>query len=408
MSTLPYGSPASRGWLAAACSSLAVHTALGALLLGGLQPLIGRFTPQTAAPEYRVTLQRLNSDTLAGLSLQDGMAGAEAQAESDPLSPKLMNSAGDSSEQTSPASDEAPGTPDVATQPVGQSPDPQTATGPAVAAEAVSPLLPAETGPLVPEILAPVAPSGLAVSTASVNGSVATLQPLAALPSGSSGTAVEPAAAKTPPPPRAQDLAVKDLIARIRANGGPDCLLALPRRDGADSAGLEMLAARDAAFGQFSEAVLGENDNALRQTRTLLDPRQCPAAEYIRRNRDYPATRLGLRLDSGRVASGGRLTGALRGTAGKYIALLLVDNNGVVQDLQRFLSQTGNVTRFDVPVTLAGPVRDTAQMLIAIGSTSPLQQIRNRDGRLAQDVFTALTGDLAGSASLAVAAFEIR
>ncbi|NVK14240.1 MAG: serine/threonine protein kinase [Rhodobacteraceae bacterium] len=407
MSTLPYGSPASRGWLAAACSSLAVHAALGALLLGGLQPLIGRFAPQTTPPQVRVTLQRLDSDTLAGLTLQDGLAGAEAQAESDPLSPQIAHAADDISDLADPAGNKASGMPASAAQPAQQDPGLHIAA-PTPAAEAASPLLPAETGPLVPETLAPVASSGTAVSTATVNAGLTTLQPLAALPGAQSGTPEKPAAAKTPPPPRAQDLAVKDLISRIRANGGPDCLLALPRRDGADSTGLEMLAARDAAFGQFSEAVLGENDNALRQTRTLLDPRQCPAAEYIRRNRDYPATRLGLRLDSGRVASGGRLTGVLRGTAGKYVALLLVDNNGVVQDLQRFLTQTGNVTRFDVPVTLAGPVRDTAQMLIAIGSTRPLQQIRSRDGRLAQDVFTGLTGDLTGSAALAVAAFDIR
>ncbi|OBY25642.1 hypothetical protein [Leisingera sp. JC1] len=407
MSTLPYGSSASRGWLAAACSSLSIHAALGALLLAGLQPLLGRFAPQTAAPEIRVTLQRLETDTLAGLSLQDGMAGAEIQPKSGPLSPALITAPGDSSERAEPAGDEASAPRVSAVPPVRQSPGPQTAA-PAIETEAASPLLPTEISPLVPETLAPVAASGPAVSAAAANGNITTLQPLAALPGGTSGTPAKPAAANTPPPPRAQDLAVKELIARIRANGGPDCLLALPRRDGKDRAGLEMLAARDAAFGQFTRSVLSEDDSALRQTRTLLDPRQCPAAEYVRRNRDYPATRLGLRLDSGSVASGGRLTGALRGTAGKYVALLLVDNNGVVQDLQRFLSQTGNVTRFDVPVTLAGPVRDTAQMLIAIGSTSPLQQIRSRDGRLAQDVFTGLTGDLTGSAPLAVAVFDIR
>lgn len=407
MTALPYGHSTSRGMFAAVSSSLVVHALLGALFLSGLKPLIGRFTPQTASPEVRVTLQRLEADTLAGVSLQDGMAGAENQPKGDPLSSTPNPALDDNSGHSVSDNDDAAVSPVSVVQPVAQSPNPQTASA-ATNIEVASALLPADTGPLIPETLAPITPTGTIVSTATTNGSVTTLMPLAPLPNENSSNSENPAATITTPPPRAQDLAVKDLIARIRANGGPDCLLALPRRDGEDSVGLAMLADRDAAFGQFTQSVLSEDDSRMLQTRTLLDPRQCPAAEYVRRNRDYPATRLGLRLDSGSVSSGGRLTGALRGSAGKYVALLLVDNNGVVQDLQRFLSQSGNVTHFDVPVTLAGPVRDTAQMLIAIGSTSPLQQIRSRDGRLARDVFSGLTGDLTGSAALAVATFDIR
>ena len=171
-----------------------------------------------------------------------------------------------------------------------------------------------------------------------------------------------------------------NLIRKIRENTGPDCLLTLPRRDGEAGVGLDMMATRDTAFSEFSRTTLTQGDETLRQTRTLLDPRQCPAVDYIRDNRDYPATRLGLRLDTPNVVSGNRITGVLRGTGGKYVALLLVDNNGVVQDLQRFLSQSGNFTRFDVPVTRAGPRRDTAQILLAVASSNPLQQIRDRSG----------------------------
>ena len=88
--------------------------------------------------------------------------------------------------------------------------------------------------------------------------------------------------------------------------------------------------------------------------------------------------------------------------------LLLVDDNGVVQDLQRFLSFSGNFVRFDVPVNRAGNSRDTSQMLLAIATRRPPDVIRNRAGNLAQEVFVGLDGEFGPGASLAVATFDVR
>ncbi len=209
-------------------------------------------------------------------------------------------------------------------------------------------------------------------------------------------------------PPTAQDLAVGDLIARIRATPADPCLLALPRRDGDDGVGLELIAANDTAMAQFATALLTPADSAIRQTRTLVDPRQCAALAYLRDNRDYPATRLGIALDTPEVASGGEVSGVLRGIAGRYVLLLLVDNNGVVQDLQRFMSFSGNFARFIVPVTRVGPQRDTSQSLIAITTDTPAATIRARDGQLAADVFRDLDPSHGRNAAIGFATFDVR
>lgn len=209
-------------------------------------------------------------------------------------------------------------------------------------------------------------------------------------------------------PPTAQDLAVGDLIARIRATPADPCLLALPRRDGDSGVGLELIAANDTAMAQFATALLTPADSAIRQTRTLVDPRQCAALAYLRDNRDYPATRLGIALDSAEVASGDEITGVLRGIAGRYVLLLIVDNNGVVQDLQRFMSFSGNFARFTVPVTRVGPQRDTSQSLIAITTDTPASTIRARDGQLAADVFRDLDAAQGRNAAIGFATFDVR
>ncbi|MCG7630485.1 serine/threonine protein kinase [Epibacterium sp. MM17-32] len=462
MSTLPYGRSDSRGWIFASGGSLLAHAAVAALLLGGVQPFLSLPDAEPDGPRYTVTLQPLDSDTLAGLELRDGLAGAEALAESaaevPPLEPvdttedSLSADPGPDPEVLAPEPepdtpepvvpetlepevvppDPAPPEAETATPVEAETLEPELETLSPVVADPVpqdsplSPLIPEDSNPLIPETLsalpassaetisatpvAPVASGSTLTAAADPQGG---LQPVSLVAPETSAAPTAPtgetaSAAPARPVASAQDLAVGDLIRQIRNNGGPDCLLTLPRRDGAEGVGLDMMAAQDTAFATFSDTVLTQTDAALRQTRTLLDPRQCPAVDYVRGNRDYPATRLGLRLESRSVASGGRITGVLRGTAGKYVALLLVDNNGVVQDLQRFLSQSGNFTRFDVPVTRAGPQRDTAQMLLAVASPSPLRQIRDRSGRLAADVFSDLPGSLSGRAALAIATFDVR
>lgn len=291
---------------------------------------------------------------------------------------------------------------------------------------------PVDPSPLIPETVAPVGPAASGSGLTGQAPAAQTVQPVgpandiltpdAPIASGQSqvvtalnrrpdpgpGPATPRPAAQPPAPPSAQDLAIGDLIRRIRAADADPCLLALPRRAGQDGVGLALIAAADGAMSNFANTVLTPEDADIRQTRTLVDPRQCPALSYVRQNRDYPATRLGLALDTAEVPSGGNLTGVLRGTAGRYVTLLLIDNNGVVQDLQRFMSFSGNFARFDVPVTRQGPPRDTSQILLAIATQRPASTIRDRDGRLAQDVFAGLSGELASSAAIALTTFDVR
>ena len=210
-------------------------------------------------------------------------------------------------------------------------------------------------------------------------------------------------------PPSERDLAIGDLLQRIKANTEDNCVIALPRRDGEDGIGLALLAAEDGAMAAFAEAVLVRpEDSEIRQTRTLLDERQCPAISFMAKNRDYPATRIGMKLDNAEVPSGNRVTGVMRGVAGRNLGLFLVDNNGVVQDLERFLSRSEGFVRFDIPVTRVGPLRDTKQLLIAIATQEPLDTLTERSGQRAQAFFEGLSAELTRQAALAIVAFDVR
>lgn len=472
MSFLPYGGASTGGWLAATGSSVLAHGAALWLVLGGVSEWFDPIDVAQPRPQFTITLEQLDSDALAGIVERQGTAGGvdenrEALTETpapdtvDPLEGEQLAALAPESEPEPQPEPEAPARPEPETldpdlpteqpaaldpetpdpaQPVTPQPTPLATPVSPQDMAALTPVTP-ETGqtsglapqsvdpsPLIPETVAPVGAAAPETATGTVSGAQ-TVQPVGPTndvltpdaptasgraevvtalnrPAPSRGPATAPT--RPPAPPSAQDLAIGDLIRRIRDAEADTCLLALPRRAGADSVGLALMAAADGEMARFADAVLTAQDADIRQTRTLVDPRQCPALAYVRQNRDYPATRLGLALDAAEVASGSNLTGVLRGTAGRYVLLLLIDNNGVVQDLQRFLSFSGNFTRFDVPVTRQGAPRDTSQLLLAIATQRPAPEIRDRDGQLARDVFAGLSGEIASGAAIAVATFDVR
>ncbi len=202
--------------------------------------------------------------------------------------------------------------------------------------------------------------------------------------------AAPPAPARQPlANPTASDVAIGQLLRRIRATPQEQCTLALPRRFTGDGAlaGLSMVGAREEQLDALAERIVSGLDFAPVQTRELLDPRQCATLDALRQSESYPANRIGLSLDTTTLASGDTLTGRVIGAGGLYVTLLLVDDNGVVQDLAQFVTLDGSTPVFEVPVARAGPSRATRQVLLAIGTEGTPLDLSDRIGREAQDVF---------------------
>lgn len=413
MNFLPYQAASATGWLAAAGGSAAVHAAVVAAAFGAWAHLPGRFETEEPRRDFTVTLEQLDANALIGLEVQDGAAG-ESDGPDDPA-PAESGSA----PETPPAEDPdiAPETadPDLPEQ-VGPTGD-ETGAGPERAEAAPGPQ--PDEGPLVFHESAPVQHAGAAGDAADQSGftsesaagesdQLAMLQPVPALPATPGTGATPDTGGPVSRPPGQQDLALADLIRRIRTSPAAACLVALPRRDGETGAGLALIGASGQDMRDFSRAVLSDVADQIRQTRTLIDPRQCPALDYVQKTKDYPVSRLGIRLDAAEVPSGGRLTGVVRGVAGKTVMLMMVDANGVVQDLDRFTTLNGNFARFEVPVTRSGPQRDTAQLLLVLATPQPVGALKERMGRLARDVLAGIESTEAVNAAIALTTFTVR
>jgi len=226
---------------------------------------------------------------------------------------------------------------------------------------------------------------------------------------------VQPAAQPPAPAPApapsltAEDLVMLELIERIRTRFEDNCLIALPQNRGRGSDPFVTLVSdQDRSMSQFTADVLSDPALPVENQQVLVDTRQCAALEFSRARDTYPTFRVRLGLRTPIVNSGERLRGTIGNIGGRFTSLLIVDDNGVVQDLRRFTRFTAGSAEFDVPVTRDGDARDTSQLLIAITSNGAPITIRERAGRLAEDFFHALNAELGDAASIAILPFFVR
>lgn len=208
--------------------------------------------------------------------------------------------------------------------------------------------------------------------------------------------------AGTPLDPR-----LEGMIQRIRAKLDESCLLALPQLDADGQVGISVLAAADRQIGAFVEEITQGLGDIPDQS-VLLDPRQCPGLTFARRAADYPLFGLSIQLQAADIDSGGAAIGSIANGAGHYNTLLLVDDNGVVQDLRRFLTVRGGEVGFDVPMSRDGAARDTNQLLIAIATPDRIDSVTRNAGRLAADFFPALIAELGEDVLIGVSSVYVR
>ncbi|MEO0744409.1 MAG: hypothetical protein AAFY49_03585 [Pseudomonadota bacterium] len=210
------------------------------------------------------------------------------------------------------------------------------------------------------------------------------------------------------PNPSPAALQIGALLQRIRSTPAPQCTLVLPRRAGDDGVGLSFIGAEPEALDTLAARIVDGLDTAPAQTREILDARQCAALDAIRLSAAYPASRIGLALDDTTLSSGESLQARVLGAGGLFLTLILVDDNGVIQDLARFTTLDGNDPVIDAPVARSGPSRDTRQMLIVLGSPDEPIDLSQGIGQLAQDAFAALPREVLETALFGVATFDVR
>ncbi|MEM6758923.1 MAG: hypothetical protein AAF601_05540 [Pseudomonadota bacterium] len=268
--------------------------------------------------------------------------------------------------------------------------------------EPVEPVaLPIEEEPVEPE---PVAPELEEAQESDADPEIALLPDVDA----ASEPAPAASAARPIANPSPAALQIGALLQRIRATPAPQCTLALPRRAAGGGVGVSFIGATPSDLDTLATRIVEGLDINPAQTREILDPRQCAVLDAVRQASAYPASRIGLALESTTLNSGDSLQARVLGSGGLFLTLVLIDDNGVVQDLARFTTLDGNDPVIDAPVARSGPARDTRQVLVVLGSPDAPIDLSGGIGLLAQDAFAALPAEVLETALFGLATFDVR
>jgi hypothetical protein len=244
------------------------------------------------------------------------------------------------------------------------------------------------------------APEGVRIAAAPVQGPAIGVSPVpreAPRPSASDDTGL---AVLTPPrvPPRpippAQEIAPYAKMVDYLSLHEGTCLLALA------SAGQDRRLGID-GFSGSQEEITRLRKELARMVGVPVETRahpvsrdQCGALSFARRLLGYPVPALDVRPDVHSIESGGDLSGRIENIRRKMVYLLLVDDDGKVEEIQD-LFMDGGAVGFSAPMTLEdGPV-ETVQILMALASDERLETVSSHDGMHADAYFAALADELA-------------
>ena len=261
--------------------------------------------------------------------------------------------------------------PSTMTQPTPASPPPAATTAPSP-----TPSAPLPPGTTVPP-LAPAVPSSAARPD----------------PSAPSLTPAQPAPAQTAAPPSKgptemaalQPVGRAEQIARyINGYDGGDCFFVTPRSVSASAARIDGYGANAAPFQRLDDAFKSahgfEADIELRQVTAA----QCPALSFVARLRHQRDRAPQLQIAETTLRSGQALTGTIQAGGNRSVQLLLVSDEGAVQDLSGLLKRAGENYTFNLRMQRTGTPGAQPQLLLAVSSERPLETMKGAQSHAEQ------------------------
>jgi len=195
---------------------------------------------------------------------------------------------------------------------------------------------------------------------------------------GEGGQGDEIAAVNIPiPQPRPDPSSAVDTItsrlAWLNGYDGGNCFFVRGLASGDDHMAIEGLGTDAAPFkrieADFKEE-FGFEPNV--EVRPIVE-RQCAVATFLSGLHRPELPHVGMRLDSDHVKSGETLQGNISGLSRPNVVLYLIDNDGFVYQIDRFLKREAEEGRFNIKLVELATRDPLPQMVLALSSDKPIR-----------------------------------
>jgi hypothetical protein len=133
----------------------------------------------------------------------------------------------------------------------------------------------------------------------------------------------------------------------------------------------------------FRRAIGYEADIRIRQVAIA----QCPVIRFLRHVRDGRGAAPRLQIGTTSLKNGDVLSGNVDGYGDRHVELLLVSDQGAVQNVTGLLKPNTDGTRFDMRVQRTGEAAARPELLVAVASSQTLEALRGVNIASANQVF---------------------
>jgi serine/threonine-protein kinase len=191
----------------------------------------------------------------------------------------------------------------------------------------------------------------------------------------------------------------------IKVFDGGACFLIRPRPGAVDDRALQGVGAELAPFQRFDAGYTRDVGVEPQLGVRLIAAPECPAVDLIRLGTANGGVAPRIELTNYDVGRGKPLMGTVSRLAGRRLALLLVDNDGVAHRLETKMLPGGDSATFNVPLVADAASIGPLQIVIAIASTKPIAALDALRSSPLKELAPRLLGEAPASAVAVEAEF---
>lgn len=232
-------------------------------------------------------------------------------------------------------------------------------------------------------------------------------QKLAALP-----PAARPVARPVPETEKPRLKSKSDILAQyVSSYQGGRCFYALPLKLAGPVPQIIGFGASIPAFLEFSGALEKHLGVTPQIGMRMVSRAQCPVVDFTQAMLTNKAPQVDIFLKSAKISNGKVLHGIVGKVDFQHLAILLVDDEGMVHNIAGYTRRTDRGIEFNPQVFGTGDGRSRVQLIVVISSQQPLPVLQGNDVRSSDDVFPLLLQQIKnapGAIKMGLRAFVVR
>jgi serine/threonine-protein kinase len=152
------------------------------------------------------------------------------------------------------------------------------------------------------------------------------------------------------------------------------------------------------SFTAFDKAFTKANGFEAQIGLRLVTIPQCPVVDLLSNARNLAGFgkvfQSWLKIEKDQLKSGQTLRGRLQVPADYHAALLLIDDAGLVHNLESFTRRSNDRLEINIKLVNQGADRAKAQLLLAIVTDKPMSMLTHGSGKPANELFPAVLKEI--------------